>query len=218
MPAATIAGHRGARSSAFPQPRFSTGLGQSHVAVMGSLHTVVHSTAFEIARNLTLFFVALHLARSRLLGVPRRAPADKDPWVSATADAARARAGRRAARLPALPAAGDARRCEGAAGRAPGARAAPHAAPAAMSGLPGGHRAVVPRLPRLHHAAEGAVLPVLGAPRAAVADLPLLRDSGGEPARAGATDLDSALTAEAWRREAFTRGNRPSRARRVGAS
>jgi double zinc ribbon protein len=29
------------------------------VALLGSLHTVIHSTAFEVARNLTLFFGAL---------------------------------------------------------------------------------------------------------------------------------------------------------------
>jgi hypothetical protein len=53
--------------------------------VLGSLHTVVHSTAFEIARDLTLFFVAL-----MWLGVAFWVHRDahrriKDPWVSATA-------------------------------------------------------------------------------------------------------------------------------------
>jgi len=52
---------------------------------MGSLHTVFHSTAFEIARNLTLFFVAL-----LWLGVAFWVHRDarrriKDPWVSGTA-------------------------------------------------------------------------------------------------------------------------------------
>ena len=52
---------------------------------MGSLHTVFHSTAFEIARNLTLFFVAL-MWLGLAFWVHRDARRRiKDPWVAGTA-------------------------------------------------------------------------------------------------------------------------------------
>jgi hypothetical protein len=52
---------------------------------MGSLHTVLRSTAFEIARNLTLFFVAL-LWLGLAFWVHRDARRRiKDPWVAGTA-------------------------------------------------------------------------------------------------------------------------------------
>jgi hypothetical protein len=53
--------------------------------LLGSLHTVFHSTAFEIARNLTLFFVAL-LWFGLAFWVHRDARRRiKDPWIAGTA-------------------------------------------------------------------------------------------------------------------------------------
>jgi hypothetical protein len=87
MRPATIARRRASsRSSAFPQPRFlPRPRGQSGVALLGSIHTVFHSTAFEIARNLTLFFVAL-LWLGLAFWVHRDARRRiTDPWIAGTA-------------------------------------------------------------------------------------------------------------------------------------
>lgn len=87
IPASTIAGGKAPEVLVCVS---STGFlpvrrGQNPLALLGSLHTVVHSTAFEVARNLTLFFVALlwlglafwvHRDARRRIG---------DPWLGGTA-------------------------------------------------------------------------------------------------------------------------------------
>jgi hypothetical protein len=70
----------------FPQPRFlRRTCGQSRVALLGSLHTVFHSTAVEIARNLTFLLRAL-LWLEVAFWVHRDARRRiKDPRISGTA-------------------------------------------------------------------------------------------------------------------------------------
>jgi hypothetical protein len=72
--------------SAFPhQVFFFPQGGQSAVALLGSLHTVLHSTAFEVARNLTLFCaVLLWLGLGFWVHRDARRRID-DPWLTGTA-------------------------------------------------------------------------------------------------------------------------------------
>jgi hypothetical protein len=191
--------------------------------VLGSLHTVVHSTAFEIARNLTVFFVAL-----MWLGVAFWVHRDarrriKDPWVSATATL-----------LGLVPVAGPlayllfrppetladvkARRVELRAlerhlmqplPQCPVCRAGIEPSflvcPVCTTQLKAPCSQCSAPLEPLWQACPYCATPVGSRLELAAADL----DSA---------DLDRALTAEVVADEAFTRGNRPSRARRVGAS
>ena len=102
----------------------------------GHCTTVFHSTAFEVARNLTLFFVVLlWLGLAFWVHRDARRRID-DPWLVGTATLLGARPARRSARLPPLPAARDARRRAGARAGAPRARATPPPPAAAVPGLP----------------------------------------------------------------------------------
>ena len=87
MPAPTIAGQRppGPEALRFLNGVFFAERRAESVAVVGSLHTIFQSTAFEVARNLTLFFVVVmwlglafwvHRDARRRIG---------DPWLGATA-------------------------------------------------------------------------------------------------------------------------------------
>jgi len=87
MPAPTIAGQQrhGPEALPFLSGVFFADRRAESVAVVGSLHTIFQSTAFEVARNLTLFFVAVmwlglafwvHRDARRRIG---------DPWLGATA-------------------------------------------------------------------------------------------------------------------------------------
>jgi hypothetical protein len=191
--------------------------------VLGSLHTFFHSTAFEIARDLTLFFAAL-----LWLGIGFWVHRDarrriKDPWVAGTAtlmglvplagplayllfrppetlaDVKARRVELRALERHLLRPQPQCPVCR--AGIEPSFLVCPVCttqlkAPCSQCSAP---------LEPLWQACPYCATPVGSRLELAAPDL-------------SSADLDSALTAEMVGAEAFTRGNRPSRARRVGAS
>ena len=165
------------------------------MSAFGSLHDVLHSTAFTVARNVTLFFVVLFwlgFAYWTFRDARRRID---DPWLVGTATL-----------LGLVPFIGPlvyllfrppetlaevrTREVELRALESPDQPAA-----AAVPGLPQRRRAGVPHLPRLHDPPEGAVRALRGAARAALAGLPVLPDTRERPDDGG--DLDAALVAEA---------------------
>ena len=150
------------------------------MSAFGSLHDVFHSTAFTVARNVTLFFVVLFWLGFAYWTHRDARRRDRRSLARRDCDPARPRSVRRPARLSPVPAAGDPR-----GGAEPGCRAAAletrisrqqPQCPVCRSPVEAG----VPDLPRLHDAPQGAVLPLRGAARAALAGVPLLQDARGE--------------------------------------
>jgi hypothetical protein len=190
---------------------------------MGSLHTVFHSTAFEIARNLTLFFVAL-----MWLGVAFWVHRDarrriKDPWVSGTATL-----------LGLVPVAGPlayllfrppetladvkARRVELRALERHLLRPQPQC-PVCRAGIEPSFLVCPVCTTQLKEPCSRCSAPL----EPLWQTCPYCATPVGSRLELAATDPDSAdlnraLTAEVVGAEAFNRGNRPSRAKRVGAS
>src|SRR5664279_3183498 len=119
------------------------------------------------------------LARSRGLGLPRRATPHRRRVARGHRDAARAlRPLRRLRDLHALPSAGVARGRPSARARAARARRAARSARAALPRVPPRGRRKFPRLSRLHDAAEATLYGMRRRTRALVAGLPLLRCPG----------------------------------------
>ena len=138
--------------------------------------TFFDSSTWALARNLSRVPRRRLLARDRVLGLQGRAPPDRRSVARRDGGPARARAAvRRPDRLP-LPAA--ARLDRGATrprAREPRPRGAARRTRSSLPGLPRPGRRVVPRLPRLHDAAQAGVQLVRLPARADLAGLPLLR-------------------------------------------
>jgi Double zinc ribbon len=185
---------------------------------MGSLHTVFHSTAFEIARNLALFLVAL-----LWLGVAFWVHRDarrriKDPWVSGTATL-----------LGLVPIAGPLAYLFF---RPPETLDDVKARRVELRALERHLKQPQPECPVCRASIEPSFLvcPVcttqLKAPcsqcSAPLEPLwqacPYCATPVGSRLELATPDLESALTAEVVGAEAFSRGNRPSQARRASAS